>query len=248
MQTSELDDLIAAIPGVAWAHSNQYFAEAAVLQRIGMTSVLDTDTFIQTSFAVAKPPLSGALIETFTKDNTIDEQYLVYRVPLATLRTTDAVTVVLVPDSPLFSVRNFLLSLPWISLVIFYLLAFLFPILNYLNMVATLVIVVVYAYGVTKYVLRTLGEKKLALAGRTVRYVDDHDAAVLAPEHVALLVPLAEQGVQTAVFYHDALYVRHELTTRTLLRLPLDAALVRGQLSTIVTYLLSDTLHSLRDN
>lgn len=243
----DLSQLLTALPNCTWANSNQYFSDSADLRHIGFIGLFDTDIFIQTSFAIAgRIPITGALVQAFNKDNAEGENFILYSLPLKNVPTVGVIRIDLIAqDSNVDLLRKFLLSLPWVSLIIFYLLARVFPILNFLSLVATAIVVVIYAYAGLRLVIRLLRSKKITLAGQTVTYGDIQDIHALAEKHVQGLALLSQEGINLAAVYAGKLYLRQEINQKTLRKKPLPPEEIIFKVKNIINQLLSDNFIAL---
>jgi hypothetical protein len=180
---------------------------------------MDTDIFVDTSFVTSGPlPITGAVIRTYTNDNMEDENFVLYTLPLLKIITLDAVTLELQKKDfiSLLSIGNFLRSLPLISLIIFNIFILLLPkpertVLFYINIAAMVVVGAYMCFMYARYLYGLSRQSIKNLAGKKLVCRDAQDLEIVREADVKALVPLSEQGVVTAVFYLDRLYLKQPI-------------------------------------
>ena len=242
---ANLDPLLSQISqtvGCQWAHSNQYFADTPLLPHLGIVPILTADSYVQTSFRTGN--ILGADIQPYTKDNTPSDQILCYRIPTKVM-TIDTVSIDF-SEVSLFSfhtARDFLKTMPWIAIIIFAIITHFLPasiatILNYINVAAMGIVVLVYAYAMTKYLIRLVMSKKHEVGGQKIAVVQPQDTNALSEAQVKGLIPLKEFGVDQVVCYKGMLYFRQTVRTK-------DDTKIATQAGSIIAYLSSPAFTSL---
>jgi hypothetical protein len=206
--------------------------------------LLDTDVFVQTSFQITggKLPVTGGVIQSFTKDNTEDENFIFYSLPIKKLYATDLLTVDLGNRSSLFSqVSPMILTMPWIALIVFYIISYFIPFLKYLDWIALAAVVLIYSVAGIRFALRYLKAKRVKLAGQTVIYLVEKDILNLPNPAVESLIPLIAQGVVTATIYQDTLYLKQATSTQKIFSKPIPSETLQTQMQGVINHLLSDS-------
>jgi hypothetical protein len=239
----DITPLLAKISGCAFANSNKYFEETSKLQHIEFVRLLDTDIFVQTSFAIAgKIPITGGVAQSFTKDNTEDEHFIFYRLPLGKIYTADLLTVDLGKQATLMhQLPPMLLTMPWVALIFFYILTYFIPFLKYLDWIALAAVILIYSVAGIRFALRYLKAKRIKLAEQTVIYLVEKDFLSLSKSAVESLIPLTAQGVITATIYQNTLYLKQVTSTRKLFSKPIPDEELQTKMQNVINHLLSDT-------
>ena len=225
------------------AASGQYFPDKAVLQQIGFASVLDADIDIEASFSTTTPRCTGALVRTFTQDNTEDGYYIVYAIPLPTVASQGRATLHLHSGRQVwFTLRRLVFSLPWVGLLVFYVLAYVFPVLRYINMLATLVVICVYGYVTARSFLHALRIKKILRAGQPIFCDIPADAELITTERVEALLPLLDEGIRVAVLSQHTLYLRLDIHAGIFMEKLLDQGTIQASMQRILRHLQSPAM------
>lgn len=211
-----LDTVLPTVPNCAWAHSSQYFSDTEALSQVGFIGLFDTDVFIQTSFVIQDAvPLSGAIVQTFTKDNQENQNFVVYALPVNNIITYEPVKIDLVKQQ-VFSMANMhtlLKSFPWVSFIVFNLFLLLLPgsvgtFFHTLDVIALVITFLVFAYRLVLFAVRVFRSQHISVAGKTVTYTDQEDQYALHAFHLEALQPLVSMGIPTVVIHDGKLYAK----------------------------------------
>ena len=191
----DLSNIFSQIEGVSWEKSNKYLPDTSILKTIDFAGITDTDIYVESSFAASgKLPLKGGVIRTFTNDNLENEHFIFYCLSLQNMMTKDLLTIELQPKGWMYfmTIKNFLRTFPFISLILFNLVIMIFPkvvreIFTYINLLAVLFVGTFYFWIVLKTAYRLLKAKEFTIGGQTVTYVLPQDTYFLKPEQMIIL-------------------------------------------------------------
>lgn len=220
MNQINLTPLFTNIPTCQWSASNQYFSDTETLKNIGYIEVFDTDIYVETSFFLpGRIGVAGASIQTFTKDNTEDQNFLIYRLAVPHIKTQDMLTVEITSQNiiSMNTIKNFITSMPWASFIIFNILLLFLPvfigtIMHILDIAALLLVGSLYAYRIAQFVLRKIKIKKVIVAGKNIQYQNDMDREVLEPRQILALAALESNNIDTVVINNGVMYVKQIFT------------------------------------
>lgn len=214
-----IEQYLQKIPNCSWSNSDQYFSDDAVLHEIGFTGVMDTDTFIQTSFTINSAiPVSGALIKTFNNDNIQHENFIVYTMDLRKLISRSVVRIEL-QSIGLFTIntiKGIIFSLPIIALIVFNLLTYILPepvksVLFYLSLGAMITVISVYFYRGIPIIINFFKEKKYFIDSKKITYRDEQDAQILTEQHMKALAPLVDQNISSAIILQKKMFLKQSV-------------------------------------
>ncbi|MDD3067111.1 MAG: hypothetical protein PHO48_04765 [Candidatus Gracilibacteria bacterium] len=240
----DINPLLAKTPNCTFANSNKYFDDGSKLQHIEFVRLLDTDVFVQTSFVVTggKISITGGVIQSFTKDNTEDENFIFYSLPIGKLYTADLLTVDLGKQTNLFKqISPMILTMPWVAVILFYIISYFIPFLKYLDWIALAAVILIYSVAGIRFALRYLKAKRVKFAEQTVIYLVEKDILNLPKSAVESLIPLIAQGVVTATIYQNTLYLKQTTSTQKIFSKPIPSETLQTQMQNILNYLLSDS-------
>lgn len=240
----KIDSYLGDIAGCTWSPSDKYFNDDAILHKIGFTGVMDTDTFIQTSFTIdSKNSLSGAQIKTFNNDNNRHENFILYCLSLPNLVSRDVIKITLNTTGLLNigTVKKIIYSVPLIALVLLNLFTFILPapvrtVLLYVNLVAILFVILFYLYKGIPIIIDLFKQKKYFINEKKITYLDMQDATTLTVQHMNALAPLADLNVMSAVMYQKKLFLKEPVNETS----HPDEEIFKYRLTAILEYLSSE--------
>lgn len=225
-----LDNLANTIPLISLAHSKQYFADSDILKDIGFASLLSSDVYIDTSFEVLSSTnvkISWALVTTFTKDNTIDDTFVCYDIPLPQrYNTTDPVKILLNQEKFWFisTIWYFIKGIPWIPFIIFNALLIITPALLesallIINLIALIVVWLYYMWSVIRYIIRYAQSTTTKIKWQIINYKDPLDIDIFNRWEIDALIPLYQVWVTSAVFQNWHIYLKQNILQKDIINI-----------------------------
>lgn len=215
-----LDLFTQLFPAMQVSHSKEFFPEVESLIKIGFVPILATDIYIDTSFHIPwGAEISGALIQTFTKDNVIDSNFICYKIPLSSEYMTDlplSITLATNKNQLLNLGRNFIKTIPWLPFIIFNLLFLLLPasinsVFVIINILWIVVITLYYLWSFARFMFKYINEKSVFIKGQKVNYENAQDLLVLWDNDMKALLPLIQLWIHNAVIYQQSLYFKQSV-------------------------------------